>query len=374
MRNYTLENYENKLVHQVIHLDQGAYYCPEYMATNAMRDYPSRKLQLGWSIMKDYIKPTEFTSNLLFQSILSRQGERWQCFGESSEDLTDSMILLREMMIKKGFSKEIITEFKDTLKNNDGHVITASKDAFDEWQKNMPVDEKSTTYLLLDDATFSYTYKDSKTLGDYFKKNKISFYPEIKPTFIGFEYFAYGLIDEGISYMDKFIKELKDKNIKTIMTFSGQAEYMFKTYLQKLPVDQPFEVLNVLDDLEELKVDKPSFIYGGSFNLRYLFKSEKLNNLVKNTKEERIKNSPELSPLLKGDKRVNILMHWQKPIGAEYHLIGFDKEILAKIEEKAIEDINKSNAKQVIVFEPYAYKILKNKMKDTEIIYYFALL
>lgn len=374
MRNYTLENYENKLVHQVIHLDQGVYYCPEYMATMQMGDYPSRKVQLGWSIMKDYIKPSDYTSNLLFQSILSRQGERWQCFGESSEDLTDSIILLREMMIKKGFSKEIISEFKDTLKNNDGHIIATSNDALDKWQKNMPTDEKSTTYLLLDDATSAYTYESSKALGDYFKRKGISFYPEIKPTFIGFEYFAYGLIDEGISYLENLIKDLKEKNIKTIMTVSGQAEYMLKTYIGKLSIDQPFEIINVLDSCEELKVKEPSFLYGGSFNLRYLLKSEKLNDLVKNTKEERIKNTPELAPLLEGDKRVNLLMHWQKPIGAEYYLIGFDQGILSKIEEKAIEDIKKSNAEQVIVFEPYAYKTLKEKMKDTEIVYYFELL
>jgi len=374
MRNYILENYEDKLTHQVIHLDQGVCYCPEYKVTKAMRDYPSRKLQLAWSIMKGYIKPSDFTSNLLFQSLLSRQGERWQCFGESPEDLTDVMILCREMMVKKGFSKEIIHEFKEILENNNGHIIKTSNEAIEKWNKNMPTDSKSTTYLLLDDATAAYAYNSSNALGNYFKKKNISFYPEIKPSFTGWEYFAYGLIDEGILHIEGLINELKEKNIKTIMTLSGQTKYMLSKYLEKLPVDQPFKVINVLDECEALQVDKPSYLYAGSFNLRYLNIADSLNNLVKNNKEEKTRNCPEFTPLLKADKRVNDLNYWQKPIGAEYYLIGFDVGILSAIEKDAIEDIKKSTFEQVVVFDPLAYFTLKNKMKKVTIIYYFDLL
>lgn len=374
MRNYTLENYEDKLTHQVIHLDQGVCYCPEYKVTKAMHDYPSRKLQLAWSSMKGYTKPTQFTSDLLFQSLLSRQGERWQCFGESSEDLTDAMILCREMMVKKGFSKEIVHEFKDILEKNNGHLIETSKEALEEWNKNMPTDAKSTTYLLLDDATAAYTYNSSNSLGNYFKTKGMSFYPEIKPIFTGWEYFTYGLIDEGISYIEGLIKDLKQKNIKTIMTLSGQTKYMLSKYLEKLPVEQPFEVINVLDECEALKVDKPSYLYAGSFNLRCLNMADRLNNLVKNNKEEKVKNCPEFTPLLNADKRVNYLNYWQKPIGAEYYLIGFNKDILSAIETDAIEDIKKSTFKQVVVFDPYAYSTIKNKMKKETINYYFDFL
>jgi hypothetical protein len=339
-----------------------------------MRDYPSRKLQLAWSVMKGYITPTEFTSDLLFQSILSRQGERWQCFGECPEDLTDVMILCREMMVKRGFGQKIIKEFKAELANKQEHLIETSRAALEEWQKNIPTDEQSTTFLLLDDATAAYTYESSKSLGNYFKEQGISFYPEIKPVFTGWEYFVYGLIDEGISHIEEMIKKLKEKNIKTIMTLSGQAEYILNEYLQKLPVEQPFEVINVLDQCKALKVNRPSYLYAGSFNLRYLNKAEKLNKLVINSKEEKIKNCPEFTPLLNGDKRVNILNYWQKPIGAEYYLMGFDDNILSAIEADAVEDIKKSTFEQVVVFDPYAYATLKNKMGKESIVYYFDLL
>ena len=82
MSGYTLDNYEDKLIHQFIHLDQGLWYCPEYRANMAVRNYPSRTLQLGWSVYKGYIEPSEYIADILFGSFLSRQGERWQCFGE----------------------------------------------------------------------------------------------------------------------------------------------------------------------------------------------------------------------------------------------------------------------------------------------------
>jgi hypothetical protein len=57
MISYSLENYEDKLIHQVIHLDQGVWYNPEYRADKAVRRYPSRMLQLAWSGHRGYMKP-----------------------------------------------------------------------------------------------------------------------------------------------------------------------------------------------------------------------------------------------------------------------------------------------------------------------------
>ena len=50
MKKYTLENYEEQLNHQVIHMDQAVCYDPEYLATRKMHDYPSRKLQLARAV------------------------------------------------------------------------------------------------------------------------------------------------------------------------------------------------------------------------------------------------------------------------------------------------------------------------------------
>lgn len=374
MRSYTLENYEDKLVHQVVHLDQGLCYCPEFRATRQMHDYPSRKLQLAWSVYKGYLQPTEYTAGLLFQSLLSRQGERWQNFGESPEDLTDVMILCREMMVKKGLAGQTIKDFRDALAKNGGHAVKTAEEALKKWRRHMPVSPDSGIYLLLDDATAAYACDSAPALGSYFREKGIAFHPEIRPVFAGWEYFAYGLVDEGIAHMKGFIDGLKGKNIKAVMTLSGQTEYLLGSYLEKLPVERPFKVMNVLDDCKALKIEEPTYFYAGSFNLRYLNKAEAINALAKNGEEEAVRHCAEFTPLFIADKRVNHLNCWQKPLCAEYRLAGFNGGIPAAIEADAIADILKAPYKQIAVFEPYAYGILKNKMPDEKITYYFDLL
>ncbi len=370
MRNYTLEAYEDKLVHQVIHLDQGACYSPEFRATKMMHDYPSRKLQVAWSIYRGYLPPTEYAAHLLFQSLLSRQGERWQNFGESPEDLTDVMILCRELLVQRGFAQDIIRDLRQILKANDGHVCTVTKEARETWQKSIPTDPASNVYLLLDDATAACVPDGALMFGDYFREKGMTFYPEIRPTFAGWEYFAYGLVDEGITHLKDLVAHLTEKHIATVMVLSGQVEYLLGKYCAKLPIGQPCAVVNVLDDCKSLKVREPSYLYAGSFNLRYLDKSKAINALLTNDKEEAIKHCAEFTPLFKADKRVNQLNRWQKPVCAEYCLVGCDPSITGAIERDAMADIAKSSHSQIVVFEPYAYKVLKDKAPGERITYF----
>ena len=39
------------LNHQVIHMDQAVTYCPEYLVTGKMRNYPSRTAQIILSLI-----------------------------------------------------------------------------------------------------------------------------------------------------------------------------------------------------------------------------------------------------------------------------------------------------------------------------------
>lgn len=52
MRKLSLENPEiiDILNHQVIHMDQGITYTPEYLATRKMSNYPSRTAQIIRSV------------------------------------------------------------------------------------------------------------------------------------------------------------------------------------------------------------------------------------------------------------------------------------------------------------------------------------
>jgi hypothetical protein len=374
MRTYTLEAYEDKLVHQVIHLDQGACYSPEFRATRMMHDYPSRKLQLAWSVYKGYLPPTEYIASLLFQFLLSRQGERWQNFGECAEDLTDAMILCREMMVKQGFAKEVIQAFKRMLDQNGGHVCPLPSNSVDAWRGAIPTDPASSTYLLIDDATAAYAADCASSFGRYFKEQEIAFYPEIQPTFLGWEYFACGLVDEGITHLQHLVDHLIERHISTVVVLSGQARYLLTKYLEKLSIAQPYKVVDVLDECRCLKVREPSYLYAGSFNLRYLDRARKMNDLVKNDREESIKDCAEFTPLLSADHRVNQLTCWQKPVCAEYSLVGCDPAIVAAIMNDAIADIAKPPHSQVIVFEPYAYHVLKNKLQAEKISYYSEVL
>ena len=374
MREFTLEHYEDKLNHQVIHMDQAVCYCPQFRASHMLHDYPSRRLQLARAVFKDEMAPNDYIAGLVFQSILSRQGERWQNFGENPEDLTDVMILSRELMLKKGFGTQIAESLKDTLKAGGGHILKTDAEVLRQWQEAVPVLEGSGNFLFLDDATATLAADSASGLGQWFKARGIAFEPETAPVFAGWEYFAYGMVEEGIKYLEGLISGLQEKGIEVVYTLSGQTTYLLTQFAEKLGISVPFEVVYLPDELKLLKIEAPSYFYGGSFNCRFLRNGQALNALAINSDETPIATSMEFLPLLKADKRVNVLNIWQKPLGAEYHLIGFDAEMAALIQKDALADIEKAGAKQIVVFEPYAYAALKTAMPDKTVLYYLECL
>lgn len=374
MREFTLEHYEDKLNHQVIHMDQAVCYCPEFRASHMLHDYPSRKLQLARAVFKDEMAPNDYIAELVFQSILSRQGERWQNFGENSEDLTDVMILCRELMLKKGVGTKIAEDIQDTLKTNGGHILKTDAAALESWKAAIPVLKGSGNYLFLDDATAALAADSAAGLGQWFKARGIAFEPETAPVFAGWEYFAYGMVDEGIEYLEGLIRGLQDKGIAVVYTLSGQTTYLLTQFAGKLGIDVPFEVVYLPEELKALKIDAPSYFYGGSFNCRFLGMGDTLNALAVNTTEVPVPTSMEFLPLLKADKRVNVLNIWQKPLGAEYYLTGFDTEMAELIQKDALADIEKADAAQIVAFEPYAYAALKAALPDKKVLYFLECL
>jgi hypothetical protein len=373
MRNFSYDNYEPKLIRQMIHLDQGLAFNPEFRSSRAMKDYPSRKFQLAFSANKNFIKKSEEISNVLFCSILSRQGERWQNFGEDPEDLTDVMLLCRESFVKDGFGKNIIKDFKETLNKNNGHIFPVNGDALDLFKNAVETDKNSSTYLALDDATCNFCGDSASGLASGLKSKGVSVMDKIEPVFFGWEYFVYGLIDEGIEYLSKLMKNLKDGGVKKIITLSGQTHYLFTVFAKKLSVEVPFEVDFILNEFKDFDIDVPSYFYAGSFLLRYLLLGDKLNSLSANAREIPAPDCPEFFPLLDADKRVNVLNIWQKPLTAEYSLFGFPEDIKKDILKDALEDIERSGAEQIIVFEPYSFDLLKKMAPRKKVIYFLSL-
>lgn len=104
MRKLSFANPEimDVLNHQVIHMDQGITYTPEYVATRQMRYYPSRTAQIIRSVWNGELEATEYGADMVFGSILSGQGERWQNFGEDPNSYILTVMLGRELFYRKG--------------------------------------------------------------------------------------------------------------------------------------------------------------------------------------------------------------------------------------------------------------------------------
>ena len=88
----------------------------------------------------------------------------------------------------------------------------------------------------------------------------------------------------------------------------------------KAEITVPFEVIYLPERLEPMDVKEKTYVYAGSFNLRYLLNAELLGRLIPSESEIQEASSEEFIPILKGDKRINKLTIWQKPVGAEYKL------------------------------------------------------
>ena len=367
MKKYTLENYEDQLNHQVIHMDQGVCYCPEFLASRKMHDYPSRKLQLARAVYKGDLKVNDYNGGIVFSGILSREGERWQNFREDPEDCTDVMILSRAMLRSKGYQPAAPEQLKALLKEHGGHINEAAS-----W--NLPTDPASDLAILLDDAAAEGFADGKKPLAAYCQKQGIHFVNDARPVFLGFEYFACGMVEEGSQRLAQVVGMLEETGAAKVLTISGQAYYMLTVFAGKLGIEVPFEVIYLPDLLGTLEPEEPAYVYAGSFNLRYLGYGDKLNDQIRNSKEAPIKESAEFIPLLEGDRRVNKLTIWQRPLGPEYACFGTEDKMLETIKDMAIADIRKAAADYVVSYEPTAMALLKKELKDKKVASYLELI
>ena len=373
MLNFSFENrlYMEKLNHQAIHMDQGITYSPEYRATRKVRNYPSRIAQISRAIHLNELDASDNSSNLIFSPILSGLGERWQNFGEDQNDNTLCLILSREMMVKKGFRQNEINELKENIKNNDNHITKVLETSQTRWNEAIKTDENSKTFLLLDDATFNYTSEFAQNIGTLLNNRKIVVKNNIQSCFVGFEYFAAGLVEEGEDHLRNLINYLKLNKINKVITLTGQSQYVLTTLCEALNIDHNIEVVSILDIVENVETRK-SYVYGGSFYTRLLKKSDRLNEIAKNNSEEIVKNSWEFTPLLVSDNRLNKVTMWEMPLCAEYENSFGNKELERKIYNITLKDMSKIDYKNIVVFDPYVYNYLKNNNYNMKKVQYFA--
>ncbi|MFZ5974791.1 MAG: hypothetical protein ACOYU3_05205 [Bacillota bacterium] len=373
MREFTLKNFEEQLTKQVLHMDQGVCYNPEFRATRRMHDYPSRKLQIARAIYKGELEPTEYAADIVFSSILSGQGERWQNFGENNLDYTLVSMLCREMLLEKGVGHKYVNALMELLNKYDGHVADAAGTA-PVWREAMPLSRNSTVYLCLDDATAAYATASAPAFGRLMRDAGLEFGNTIEPVFAGYEYFAYGLIDGGIAHLQKWAEAIRGAGFDTVMTLSGQTEMIFKKLMPAVGIGHSLKVFNALDFLSPIKLPEPGYVYAGSFYTRMLRREALFNALVPNTAERVAASSVEFNPVLEADNRVNTVTIWQPPVCAEFAAPGLDGALQKAICEDAAMQILSANPSLVAVFDPYAYHALTVRGFDKKVTYFAELI
>lgn len=321
MRKLSLENPDvmDIVNHQVIHMDQGITYTPEYVATRQMRHYPSRTAQIIRSVDNGELPASQYGADMVFAPILSGQGERWQNFGEDPNGYILTVMLGRELFYKKGFYKEEVDALKETIAKNDG-FLPKDQESIDAWAQALPMNKESRTGLLLDEATFAYAAGSREKLGTFLKKKNIEI-ASFGPYFTGFDYLANGCIDEGTAVIKELLDGWKAKGITRMITLTGQSQYIFTALLRWLGLETDIEFLSILDLAQGFDTEN-AYLYGGSFFTRYLRKDAALNALLANTEEEPLPSAPEFLPEVDGDKRRNVVGIWTPPLCAEYHTLA----------------------------------------------------
>ena len=366
MRKLSLENPDvmDIVNHQVIHMDQGITYTPEYVATRQMRHYPSRTAQIIRSVYNGELAASQYGADTVFASILSGQGERWQNFGEDPNGYILTVMLGRELFYKKGFYKEEVDALKETIEKNDG-FLPKDQEGIDAWVQALPMNKESRTGLLLDEATFAYAAGSREKLGTFLKKKNMI--ASFGPYFTGFDYLANGCIDEGTAVMEKLLADWKEQGITTMITLTGQSQYMFTVLLPYLGLETDIEFISVLDLAERFDAEN-AYIYGGSYLTRYVRKDGALNNLLVNTEEETLLSAPEFLPELCADKRRNVVGIWTPPLCAEYNTLAHSTDSQKAADQKALQEqiyadslaaIKEASFGTLLVCDPFAYKALQ---------------
>ncbi|MGI6193593.1 MAG: hypothetical protein ACOYI3_08550, partial [Christensenellales bacterium] len=340
--------------------------------SGAMRHYPSRIAQIARAVWKGELEATEYGADTVFAPVLSGLGERWQNFGEDRNDYLLVSLLFRELFVQKGFKKDAADALRKTIADNGGHILPVEDAARKRWEAFIPTDEASSTCLFIDDASFAYASGHAYELGAFLKKKGIAVQPDFGPYFAGFEYFAAGLIDEGIEHLRALVEELKDRGVHTVITVSGQSQYVLTTLCSAMGIEHSLRVRHILEYAQELCINR-AYLLPGSFLCRYLPKVlSKIDELTAAEGERRIKNSKEFLPLVENGKRVNLPTMWLAPLCAEYVPFGGDDALQSGILANGIREIKRAGYSQLVVFDPFEFRAAQDA--GLKPVYYLSLM
>lgn len=372
MRSFTLENMAASVDRQTIHMDQGVCYNPEYLAFGAMRHYPSRIAQIAQAVWRGELEPTEHGAHTVFTPILSGLGERWQNFGEDRNEYLIVSFLFRELFVKKGFKKDAADALRQTIEENGGHIVPSGDAECARYNDFIPTAQDSSTCLFIDDATFAFASEHAYELGAFLKKKGIEVQRDFGPYFVGFEYFATGLIDEGIQHLRALVNKLEGSGVHTVITLNGQSQFVLTTLCSALGIAHGLRVRHILEYADEMAIAR-AYLLPGSFCCRYLpHVLKRIDELTATEGERRIKNTKEFLPLIENGRRVNLPNMWLAPLCPEYVAFGGDEGVNKGILENGIKEIRRCGYSQLVVFDPFEFMAAKSA--GLKPVYYLSLI
>ena len=352
MKKFSLESREFSVNRQTIHMDQGITYSPEYIESRRIIDYPSRRAQIIRAVWKNELKADEKIAKGIFRPMLTGQGERWQNFYEddAADEYADVLILGREMLLGQGFMKEVPRKMHAAMAAYQGHILDVPSVEV-KW-KNEGLLSDSNKALLIDDATALYAADGA---GAFLKALQTKGYrfASVTCTYLGYDHFANGLVDEARQILSTVLVDLQAKGIKEVLVTSGQSYYALTKLAEKLELDHELAVTLIWGEFAPFTNYEGAYVYGGTMNLRFL--QLPLSEWFPMAEEKERKDTPEFFRLLEGSERLNVLNRWQPPVAAEFEVFGVDQAEADQIFAASWEQVLKADAKQMIFVDPSAY-------------------
>ena len=117
------------------------------------------------------------------------------------------------MLLKKGYQSPEVKEFQKALEAKEGRLYEKTS-----WE--LPMDEKSDKAILLDEETAQNAKAGEGPLREYLNRKGISFVNRADAEFVGFEYFAYGLVEEGIEHLKQLVEKYAKMKVRQVWVLS----------------------------------------------------------------------------------------------------------------------------------------------------------
>jgi len=352
--------YMDILNRQVISMDQGACYNPEFLVSRNMHDYPSRMMQIARAVWLGQLEASKYGADVVFGSILSGQGERWQNFGETPHHYLWCQMISRAMFAERSLAPEFPVFLQENAKSDE------------KWSRAFPSLDGDTT-LLIDHASYIYAADSASALAAFLSRKGIRT-SGYGPYDTGWQELATGQLSLGIERLQLLLARLASEGTRRVITASAEGHYMLTVMAEELGLTHDIEVVNILNIADRMDT-KQAYVYGGGLYTRYLGLAERLMQLTPNTQELPIANYWEFQPIYDGDARVNKINKWTPPLCAEFFDTPEKSVFSERIFEMTASRIAEIPHSQLVIMDAHAYSMaIRYQFEKNKLMFYWDVL